>query len=41
MGFHDVKTEANTGSKELFDKQCPLVQYRKSGNAYMKYFILI
>ena len=27
--FHVVKTETN---KELFDKQCPLLQYRKSGN---------
>ena len=27
--LHDVKTERNMSCKELFDKQCPLVQYRK------------
>ena len=30
--FHDVKTERSMSCQELFDKQCPLVQYRKSGN---------
>ena len=27
--LHDVKTEGSTSCKELFDKQCPLVYYRK------------
>ena len=39
--FHVVKTETN---KELFDKQCPLLQYRKSGKTWgyeTQYFILI
>ena len=30
--FHDVKTEISMSCKELFDEQCPLVQYIKSGN---------
>ena len=30
--FYDVKTETSMSCKELFDKQCPLVQYLKSGN---------
>ena len=30
--FHDEKTEASMSCREHFDKQCPLVQYRKSGN---------
>ena len=30
--FHDVKTETSPSFKEHFDKQCPLVQYIKSGN---------
>ena len=29
--FYDVKTETSMTSKELFDKHCPLVQYRESG----------
>ena len=30
--FHDLKTEASMSCKELSDKHCPLVQYRKTGN---------
>ena len=26
--FHDIKTETSMSCKELFDKQCLLVQYR-------------
>ena len=32
MKLHDVKAETSMSCKELFDKQCPLVQYLKSGN---------
>ena len=41
--FDDVKTEANMSCKELFDKQCPLVQYRKVETQFYEtqYFILI
>ena len=30
--FYDVKTETSMSWKELFDKQCLLVQYRSCGN---------
>ena len=30
--FHNVNKETSMSCKELLDKQCPLVQYRKSGN---------
>ena len=30
--FHDVKTETCMNYKELFDKQYPFVQYKKSRN---------
>ena len=36
--LHDVKTETSISCKELFDKQSPLVQYRKSENIFLFLF---
>ena len=35
--LHDVKAEGSTSCKEIFDKQCPLLYYRKK----WKHIILI
>ena len=35
--FHDLKTETSMRWKEPFERQCPLLQYRKSGNTLTYY----
>ena len=35
--FHDLKTETRMRWKEPLERQCPLLQYRKSGNTLTYY----
>ena len=37
--FHYVETETSMSGKELFNKQCPLVQYRKGGNTFFSFLL--